>query len=767
MKFPTVKNLFTSLTLLAVVVTTNSFGVLTVQTVKAQSVPTTNKTLEDTAKLILKESSQIVTSLGYSNNLASDAISLETKLATLRDTISFTIDIPADADNAEATVADVQRITKCRDAINKIGAGSEIQSLSITAALKPSVWANIIGGGAAETAQLSAQSREYSQYKTCIEQYLTLIKDPKKVNARNLNEANRLNNYITLYTNSIANLTNKITDLDRRASSGWKDIAKATLLTMILRVNQNVTTTLLNKAMDKYKINDYLKYADALATQVYSMKYIDQNYEGDEETKMILRSVLTNSGSQNAASMVQIKAEQAAQTAVQKTCDPAKGAYEYGTWANLRCLAAQAAIESSPMYQVSTILDQAAQAQSAGQKAADQELADSQGYAPVRTCSGVVSEQQAIDSQWGQASTDVKVAKDTLTLLYRSSTVYLDEIDKSNLSPQRKLELIEIQKKEVATAEKAVADAESNYSKLKNQRVTGNIIDICEAISSPSTFIANSLDAFLKQHLDQATQLKTENLPFFAKFFSDVASNFVTKVISGAFDGTRTNKKVLKESGVNVLTGSVATEDTQIKDLFSRNNATLPTVNTVVRGETGDVDIYLYPSAGSATEKTLTITEGESYNLVIDFKSLVSQNLLGLALEGIDSVTGEFGNSGNLVLTDEQKQSGVIVSSIGAVSAGFSLEITFYSSGVGGVPVKLGTYTQTFSLSPIKRNVEIITPPEPTVAEDQTNQSGPSANNGSGNTNGNNENLPPDNIDGKVQGQSVILPRGPVIMPRG
>lgn len=730
-----------------------------VQVVSAQVVPVNDKELGVKIDESLKIQKQLNQSLGYQPD--SFAISLEDRLTAVKNTISFSM--PVDVEGEIVDGIDFDAVQKCHNAIDKIGQGSDIESLSITSALKPSVWAGIIGGGKAEAAQLTAQAQEYGQYILCIQEYLTKIKDPKYITVRNLNEANRLNNYITLYSDALTKLDAKVVNLRERASAGWKDIAKAVLLTTIMKVNQNVTTNLINRAIDKYKINDYLKYADAVATQIYSMKYIDQNYTGDEEKKMVLRSILANSGTEQVTNLLKVSAEKRAQDFLSKVCDPAKGAYDYGNMQYLKCMAMQASAEASPVYQTTTILEEAGAAKVAGQQAARDEMTDGKGYAPVRNCFGTVDQQKMIDNEWTQAATDLQVSKETNLRVLQSATINLDEIDKANISPADKQKLIDAQKAEVAKAQKAADDAQKAYENLKTKRVSGNIVDICEAIASPASFIANSLDSFLKQHLDQATQLRTENLPFFAKFFSDVAGNFLSKIILGAFNNNSANAKVVKESGVKALTGAVVTDQASVNSMVSAAN-TSATQNTTIEGVNGNVDIYVYPEGGDAGNRTLILDEGKSYVLVVDFKQLLSQGVTSMKVEGIESLSGQSSDSGVVQLNDQQKQTGQITTNVSGIKSGFTLTVNFYKDEILDGAKKttdLGSYSQTFGFVPTNRRV--IEVPPPIAAETPPTDLGTTGEQTGQGTTGE-----IDTGDGsQIKGASIILPRGPVFAPRG
>lgn len=653
---------------------------------------------------------------------------------------------------------------ECKQAIQDVGAGVDANTLGLIKPKDPGFWTRIIGGGQAEAVQNSEQVQKYYFLSVCFNTYLDNINDRNLVPVFNLYEAQQISDHTARFVNAIKILSDKISTLSSRASAGWKDSAKAAMLKAIMSVNQNVTTNLINRAINKYKISDYLKYADAVATQIYSMKYIDQNYQGDEERKMVLRSILANEGTQQASSLLQISAEKKARDFLNKVCDPAKGAYDYGTLQYIKCMAIQASDEVSPVEQSNRILEEAARAKLEGQKAASQEIADGKGYAPVRNCNGSVSQQEIIDNEWGQAAIDLDVAKKTLETLQNSVL----STGTGNLTAEQKAQLGAEMNAEIQKAQDAVNKAQADYDAVKSKRVTGNIVDICEAIASPGTFIANSIDSFLKQHLDQSTQLKSENLPFFFNFFSKVASNFLTKLIVGAFDGSN-KQHVIKESGVSMLTGATAASASEIQNLVSSENMNAEQESpTLVSGTNGNVDIYAYPTGGSSGIKLLNLEAGQNYSLIIDFTELKDAGVASVKISGFDAITGESSAIDKIPLNSEQISSGKIMTEFNA-TGGFSLTADFYADTTGDNPTstKLGSYTQTFYVAKTYATPGVLPRGETTS---ETTQSG-GAQSGMGTQGeglGQSSTGEAGSGEGSlIKGASIILPRGPSLSPRG
>ena len=194
---------------------------------------------------------------------------------------------------------------------------------------------------------------------------------------------------------------------------------------------------------------------------------------------------------------------------------------------SLKCLAAFGSEQASTAFQFQTAQDQALKVKAAGQQSAQAEVDQSNGFAPPRDCSGSLELQQQIDTKYETATNELVAAADVLSKLqkaYKAKKTTKAELDK---------------------AQAAFNEIEKKYKDLPSQDAEP-VIDICKAIDSPASFVGDQLNNFVKQHLDQGSQLKSDNLPFYANFLSDVASNFLSNLLTGG----KSSSKIFKEAGL-------------------------------------------------------------------------------------------------------------------------------------------------------------------------------------------------------------------------
>ena len=92
----------------------------------------------------------------------------------------------------------------------------------------------------------------------------------------------------------INSLSVRLENLRARQSQTIKDVLKAVALKIALNLSQRLTTVMVNKLVQKYRIQNELAYADAVATQIYTADSIKKNFQGKTADKLILRSLLQN-----------------------------------------------------------------------------------------------------------------------------------------------------------------------------------------------------------------------------------------------------------------------------------------------------------------------------------------------------------------------------------------------------------------------------------------------------------------------------------------
>lgn len=584
----------------------------------------------------------------------------------------------------------------CQVIIKTYTASSAISStldISSDAALEA------IGGGPGEYVSTSAKLAHAIAAKSCVEGYVEILSHTPKLTA---NQSQVFIPEQDKFTKIGASLQTAIENLTAQQKATTKDILKAFMIKVILNLNKSLTTQLVNKLVQKYKISDYLAYGDALASQVYSQKYIADNFDGNAETQLMVRSILQSEKLPAKVKTIETMANSQAKQNMAKSCPNAVQDDMYF----VNCVAGLGAPASNKTYVISQAVDGANAARTAGKVTAGQEVSQSTGYAPPRNCSGSIAQQKQIDAQLDAAANALDIANQVLASLTSA---------RANQLGNPKAPVVSDADMQKAIA--AQAQAQANYNALfkkfeaggavdpdTGQPVvdretgkvkTGAIIDICESIASPAAFVANSLGDFLKQHLDQGSQLQSNNLPFYASFLADVTSNFLTNILTGG----KSTTQVLKEAGAGALAGTIIGINTT-----GGGSGTPPTPYA-----TGDVSVYARPANGSTHTTSLTV--GQAYVLVINFSNLIAKsgttqdpalNPYRALISGVSSQSDS-----NVTLDAADLAAGNIAFDFTPTTPGpFTISTQFFAHGTqsspGDIPLNTGGgWKQTFTVSAV------------------------------------------------------------------
>jgi hypothetical protein len=335
---------------------------------------------------------------------------------------------------------------------------------------------------------------------------------------------------------------------------------------------------------------------------------------------------------------------------------------------------------------LSVATDQALAAQHAGQANASAEISQSNGFAPPRDCSGSVTLQKQLDDQFDKVGNDKTIAELTeekLAAALAAGKTTQAEYDK---------------------AVKARDQANANYDKLNKDTPTA-IIDICKGITSPAAFVSTTISDFLKQHIDQSTQLQANNLPFYATFLSDMATNFLTNILTGG----KSTSQVLKEAGtagLNAALGGLSGQTT---------GSTTPAGGTTTTGGgptvTGSASIYAL--ASGSTDQTTTLVAGQTYTIVIDFSDIDTQDFRPYKI----SVSGG-GTAGTFTreMTGAEETARQVKFSYTATATPPVITATFFAKGFTGQPDdQAGPYSTGFGIGQV-HGASIILPRGPEVS---------------------------------------------------
>lgn len=563
----------------------------------------------------------------------------------------------------------------CAKVIQTVDTVEKVAGYIDTFTTASSKFLGFIGGDGLDTAALMAKrTKLQGELDGCWKPYRDALSGSPATTLLSAQEKYRKE---AMLNQIIATIEQHIADLTAQIDSGWKDVAKAFMVKTILTLNKNLTTQLVNRLMEKYQINDYLAYGDALATQVYSMKYIDQNFKGDARKQLMLRSLIQSEKFPQQAKVAISLANQEANEFMNNACSSV-GQLDANSSNSLRCLARMGDVGSSPMFRYMNALDVTQAVKAEGQKNAYTEISQSNGYAPPRNCSGSVAQQAQIDAQILAATEELEAAKVVLGRLNYAAAHGTNVPDE-----------------ELKKAQDAVNAAQAKKDDLVKSS-GGIAIDICEAISSPASFVGEQINGFLQRHLEQSSQLKTENLPFFASFLSDVTSNFLTNLLTGG----KSKSQVFKEAGLQALGGAIMTLP---QSIGGSGGSTEPITPASINS--GAVQIYA--TRPGSNERLTTLQPGQNYILVVDFEGLMSRpnnskdprfNPARIMITGINS-----SSQSSYILEPGDLRNGRVTFDLGQVTSTFTIGVTFRTREADGSEGQIpGNWSQTFTVSNVR-----------------------------------------------------------------
>ena len=435
--------------------------------------------------------------------------------------------------NATETIVDEttkKALAACDKTIKAVRTAQGINKVLQDAVQKTGFWLSLIGGGGFEASSLTVEIKTLEKELGCINLQISVL---QKKPIQTVLGGQELQREQALYERAKAAIEQRLETLNARTSAGWKGMAKALMVRTLLSLNKSLTTRVVNDLVQKYKIDDYLAYGDAVATQVYAMKYIDQNYQGDPRTQMMMRSLIQSEKVPEQARVAASFANQQAKQYMGSACSGV-GQLDAQNPDSLHCLSAMGQVEASPTYRYLKAVDMAGQVKGEAVKTAQAEISQSDGYAPPRDCSDSLSQQKQLDAKIQATASEAEAAEAVLDKL--------NEALKSGQTTQA----------EVDKAQAAFYAADTKLVELP-QEIDTPVIDICKAIDSPGKFVAGSVQKFLDQHLEQASQMQSDNLPAYMTFMSDMASNFLTNLLTGG----KSSSKVFKEAGLQGLNNAV------------------------------------------------------------------------------------------------------------------------------------------------------------------------------------------------------------------
>lgn len=377
------------------------------------------------------------------------------------------------------------------------------------------------------------------------------------------------------------NATNERLDqLLTRREAVIKEIWKSVAVRILMNVQQKITTNLLNNMISKYKISDYQKYGDAVATQVYTTNYIANNYT-DGGDQMIMKSLMQSDFANGTIlPMVRTKVDESLGFVPDQLDISSPDYYMKLSQAS-----------ANPYLTQTVYQDKLDSAKAAGKVSAQQEIASGNGFMPVRNINGAVAQQQQqIDSQRIQLQKQLQIKMQAYTLLKNRN----ESVPGS------------VAKEELDKAQQDILILQSALNKLAAEKPSYK--QVADGITNPAGAVSGFLNSYLQSHLNTANSPKTENLPFFAGFVENVATNFITSFIEQG----KPNFQILNDAGItagNIVSSNIIAnvgENAQLKAVENNNSKQSLVFLGYKQGTTPGQYALSWDASGLSNQSSLT-----------------------------------------------------------------------------------------------------------------------------------------------------------------
>jgi hypothetical protein len=368
----------------------------------------------------------------------------------------------------------------------------------------------IIGGDSVLLAQLGAKITAYNGFISCrdgVLKSLTILPAP---NVYTSNKKQTLTNQVNQV---IASWRTKLEDAQARYNNAKQGFWKTLVFNILIKTSKSVANALVAKLVSKYKVNNYMQYADSLATLMYDNQFIRQNFP-DAQGQFMARAILENP-------IVRYKVPPAAFIAADGALGFDPKALQVDDPLFYSKMAKVGSTVANPYFLHTTNIGGVDQARANALSYAQGQISQGAGLKAPVTCSGTLVQQKQIDAR-NQAAND---RYEDRYALYR------------NLKEAKELNL-PVKDEDLA---KATADLDIALKAIQNlpQEVDSPAIKMCEAIVSPASLIDKGIDEAFKSVGTKLGQYDNNNLPSFMNIIADVASQIGSSLIFGGLSGAR------------------------------------------------------------------------------------------------------------------------------------------------------------------------------------------------------------------------------------
>jgi hypothetical protein len=380
---------------------------------------------------------------------------------------------------------------------------------------------NLISGGVDLVAQYDAELVAYTAFLNCAQTNKAAL---NLLPAGTVYLSNAKQQMLTQMNSAIATYQAKWHNAEARQANATQGFWKTLVFNLLIKVGKSVVTTLVNKLVQNYKINNLKQYIDSVATLMYDNQYIRDNFPS-AQGQLMARAVLQNPLFRTQIQPAVFMAANSALSFTPGTVSPSDPNF----YAKMNAVGSSGA---NPFVQQAVLVSSVDQSHSNALATTQLQVAQSNGYKAPVNCAGSLAQQQAIDAQNVNAQNQ---------LANRQALLYNLQTGGGSAS-------------DIAKAQANVNTAQAQWNALP-YTVTGtssvsNIgsgggnntegtmaIIMCEAINSPAALINQGINAAITHYGGNLTQYNNNNLPAFINIITDVSSQIVNSLVLGGLSG--------------------------------------------------------------------------------------------------------------------------------------------------------------------------------------------------------------------------------------
>jgi hypothetical protein len=309
---------------------------------------------------------------------------------------------------------------------------------------------------------------------------------------------------------------------------------RAVLTRVLLTVSKTLTNRLVASLNQKYKINDFARYADAMAGQVYSAERI-YNAAPDKNDQMILRSIMTSASLPGKINPGVFAKVQGFIGFDPKTVDFTQADFYEKSLRLGSCEANPACVNLISRQSANIVQQQAL-------RDAQTEVSQSGGYKAPRTCSSSVVEQRVIDQQ--------RIAVEKKITDRRELELSLARVQAVN--PKQ------VKQADIDRAHRDYQAAVDEYNSLVGRKFDSPVLKHCDSIASPAQAIDKGINALIGNYVKNISDYSNDNnFPFLLRFTSQIAGDFVGRLLTGIGSGSSSSDAKLVNEDQTIGSGVV------------------------------------------------------------------------------------------------------------------------------------------------------------------------------------------------------------------